>query len=792
MTFTPYPSEEDMERGAIITEVAENELSVSRFDDRHVRIAEIVGPGGLTIPAAGLEMATATMGLLASVVTVHSDAEITGSDVETADADDRLYVMVHPIGEGLEAEVVTRPLGEGTPPCKPGAGGGSVFGAHDGRRIRASRDLKRETESLGGFISSCAALREADQLAENRWRLDDSRLSLEFLLQLQELESLVVAEWPKGQSMSVRRLDPSRASMSVRNAGDWFSVSGRFEVNEDLTLGMKEMLRLIETSNGRFIAIGKNQFVALTEEFKKRLADMAAFGEQRGDELRLHHLSAAALGPVSGDGGEIFHGAAWEDIRAKIAEAEGLRFSPPPDFKCEMRDYQADGFAWLMRLAHWGAGACLADDMGLGKTIQALAVLLARAPGGPALVVAPTSVCANWIAEATKFAPTLRFVELRGGDRESMVSSLGPMDALVATYGLLQNELELVSGVRWRTIVLDEAQAIKNIGTKRSAAAMKLEGDFKIVTTGTPVENNLSELWNIFRFINPGYLGSHEHFTRKFAAPIERDGDAAARKRLKRMIAPFVLRRTKAAVLSELPPKTEITLEVELKEAERALYEAVRRNALEELDASGVDDKRFMVFAQLVKLRRACCNSTLVKGSPGVMESAKLEAFTELIGEITSGGHKALVFSQFVDHLAILRARLDEMGTAYQYLDGSTSPAEREARVKKFQSGEGDCFLISLKAGGVGLNLTAADYVIHMDPWWNPAVEEQASDRTHRIGQERPVTVFRIVAKGTIEEKIVSLHAWKKDLAASLLDESSAPSRISTDELIGIIRGDSL
>jgi SNF2 family DNA or RNA helicase len=310
------------------------------------------------------------------------------------------------------------------------------------------------------------------------------------------------------------------------------------------------------------------------------------------------------------------------------------------------------------------------------------------------------------------------------------------------------------------------------------------------VTTGTPVENNLSELWNIFRFINPGYLGSLESFTRKFALPIERDGNAAARKRLKKLISPFILRRLKESVLSELPPKTEMTLKVELKEGERALYEAVRMNALEELESEDSQDKRFVVFAQLMKLRRACCNPSLVKDAPGILESSKLEAFSELMDEIKSGGHKALVFSQFVDHLAILRNRLDEMGISYQYLDGSTPPAEREARVRKFQIGEGDCFLISLKAGGTGLNLTAADYVIHMDPWWNPAVEEQASDRTHRIGQERPVTVYRIVAKDTVEEKIVSLHAWKKDLAESLLDESSAAARISTEELIGSIKED--
>jgi SNF2 family DNA or RNA helicase len=355
---------------------------------------------------------------------------------------------------------------------------------------------------------------------------------------------------------------------------------------------------------------------------------------------------------------------------------------------------------------------------------------------------------------------------------------------------LLQSEQRLLCGIQWRTIILDEAQAIKNMDTKRSAAAMKLGGDFRVVTTGTPIENNLGELWNLFRFINPHYLGSLESFNSKFAVPIERDGDKRARKRLKRIISPFVLRRTKGQVLTELPPKTEITLRVDMKEEERAVYEAIRRNAIDELSSSDAQElQRIIIFAQLVKMRRACCNSSLVlPDGQAPRPSAKLEAFSDVMEELRAGGHKALVFSQFVDYLSILRARLDEMGVVYQYLDGSTPYSDRTRRVKAFQSGEGDCFLISLKAGGTGLNLTAADYVVHMDPWWNPAVEEQATDRTHRIGQSRPVTVYRIVAKDTIEEKIVDLHSWKRNLAESLLDDSETPSRLSAEEMLDLIR----
>jgi SNF2 family DNA or RNA helicase len=282
-------------------------------------------------------------------------------------------------------------------------------------------------------------------------------------------------------------------------------------------------------------------------------------------------------------------------------------------------------------------------------------------------------------------------------------------------------------------------------------------------------------------------LGSHESFTRKFALPIERDGDKLARKRLKRIIAPFLLRRNKEQVLTELPPKTEITLRVELKEEERNFYEALRRNILEDLSRYDGTDNRFKIFAQLVKLRRACCNSALVTHGEAQYPSAKLEAFSEVIDDLRAGGHKALVFSQFVDHLTLLRKTLDEKGVPYQYLDGSTPPEARRRRVRAFQAGDGECFLISLKAGGTGLNLTAADYVIHMDPWWNPAVEEQASDRTHRIGQQRPVTVYRIVTKDTIEEKIVDLHSWKRDLANSLLDEAEVPVTLSADEMLKLL-----
>jgi SNF2 family DNA or RNA helicase len=337
--------------------------------------------------------------------------------------------------------------------------------------------------------------------------------------------------------------------------------------------------------------------------------------------------------------------------------------------------------------------------------------------------------------------------------------------------------------------VLDEAQAIKNAATKRSQAAMRLKGKFKILTTGTPIENHLGELWNLFQFINPGLLGSLDNFNQKFANPIERQQDKAARLQLKKLIQPFILRRTKTQVLAELPARTEVVLHVQLSKEEQLFYEALRREALDKLANSEANagQKHLQVLAEIMRLRRACCNPKLVKPQMN-LPSSKLELFGETLEELLDNGHKALVFSQFVDHLSIVKEYLDQQKITYQYLDGSTPSKERKKRVDAFQAGEGDVFLISLKAGGTGLNLTAADYVIHLDPWWNPAVEDQASDRAHRIGQQRPVTIYRLVAKDTIEDKIVALHQHKRDLANSLLEGTEMSGKISTDQLLQLIR----
>jgi len=336
---------------------------------------------------------------------------------------------------------------------------------------------------------------------------------------------------------------------------------------------------------------------------------------------------------------------------------------------------------------------------------------------------------------------------------------------------------------------LDEAQAIKNFNTKRFKIITQLNSCNRIALSGTPIENRTSELWNLFEFLNPGFLGKRELFQTKYIKPIEQDKNVIVRNTLKRLIQPFILRRIKSKVLDELPPKIEQTIFIEPTDQEKNFYEALRRDAVERiksLDTASSAQKRFSVLAEITKLRRACCDSSLVDDKIELPNS-KLEAFDEIVGELKENNHRALVFSQYVGYLEIVKKRLDKQNVKYQYLDGSCTQKQRQASVEDFQSGIGDLFLISLKAGGFGLNLTAADYVIHLDPWWNPAVEDQASDRAHRIGQTRPVTIYRLVMKYSIEEKILKMHQDKRELAISLLSDSDKSASLNESDLLELI-----
>ncbi|MEN9656871.1 MAG: hypothetical protein RL571_336 [Pseudomonadota bacterium] len=748
------------------------------------QIAGILGTG-LAVPIAAKAQLVDVITAIAPHIAIHSDLPELAAHVESVPADATLYAHLLPLQEGLRLQLLVRPMAGGSW-MTPAKGSVNVLGEIEGRAVQAVRDLSFEKKRLKRVIDASPTLSQAEQNGLE-WELFHPELCLELLAELKTFgDDTLQLVWPEGERF---RLNSTRGlaqmSLTVKKQGEWFVAGGELTLDDGRVLALRELLQMMDKAEGRFLPLGDGDYLALTEAFKKRLDELRVLAEMGKDGLKISALTAPLLAELAGEVGDLQSDAEWQAQVAKLDSLADFQPKVPSTLQAELRDYQLEGFQWLSRLARWGVGACLADDMGLGKTVQSLALLLTRAPQGPALVIAPLSVALNWQAEAIRFAPTLK-VQTYHTNRD--LSDLGPFDLVVASYGMLQQDAEAFAAQHWHTVVLDEAQAIKNAATKRSQAAMALNADFKMIASGTPVENHLGELWNLFRFINPGLLGSKERFAAKFSGPIER-GDKTARGHLKKLIQPFILRRTKTQVLSELPPRTEITLQVELSKDERHLYEALRQEAVEKLDAAGGDENRAMrVLAEITRLRRFCCNPKLVLPT-STLTASKLAAFAEITEELLENKHKALVFSQFVDHLAIVREWLEEKGISYQYLDGSTPIMERKKRVDAFQAGIGDVFLISLKAGGTGLNLTAADYVIHLDPWWNPAVEDQASDRAHRMGQLRPVTIYRLVAKDTIEAQIINLHAEKRDLADSLLEGGEATGKMDTAALLGLLRG---
>ena len=444
----------------------------------------------------------------------------------------------------------------------------------------------------------------------------------------------------------------------------------------------------------------------------------------------------------------------------------------PRTLKAQLRDYQLDGFTWLTRMTSWGAGVCLADDMGLGKTIQTITFLLSTQEGGPALVAAPASVVLNWRRELERFAPSLRVIVLNSAsDRHQAIAEARQGDVVLTTYGLFVTESEHLIDKQWHTICLDEAHIIKNRETKTSQAVMQLKAANRIILTGTPVQNHLGELWNLCQFINPGLLGSYDNFSEKYIIPIEQQENKERSKQLRRIIQPFILRRTKQEVIEELPEKTEITMSVELSVDEMATYEVIRRRAKMLLEEeAGSSSPSVNTLSEITHLRMAACSAQLVEKSWSG-ECSKISVLTQLVTEIVGGGNSVLVFSQFTSFLALVRKALDKLGIAYAYLDGSVPIKQREQLVLDFQAGRQQVFIISLKAGGLGLNLTGANYVIHLDPWWNPAIEQQATDRAYRIGQRQNVTVYHLIAQHTIEEKILRLHESKRNLADAMLGD---------------------
>ena len=802
------PTPHDTDSKTHLAKESDYRLRLVQFSEQHLQIARILGETGITVPIDAKEQALKSINAIAPLLAIHSDIGGGNIDAHEQAPCRRLFMQIETQNAGLKFELSVRPLGQDGPQMEPGEGRRIVMAEVNGERLQTQRDFAYEKTRYQQLLDCCPSLAEDawDDMACT-WTLDEEQ-SLELLFQLQTFSQNETPEqiaededeqrgldeetqteglqllWPKGGRIKLGK-EASLAQMkaTVRDAGDWFELEGSLQLEDGEILAMGTLMELMQNTQSRFVKLNDDTFISLTGELRKRLDSL----RKHGTKQQYHPLALGALDELT-DGMDFTGDQPWQAQKERIQEAYALQPQVPATLQAELRDYQFEGFSWLSRLAHWGAGACLADDMGLGKTIQSLALILTRAAQGPSLILAPTSVCMNWLAEAARFAPTLKVHRFGTIDRQKSLHNAGPFDLFVCSYGLLQTEQTLLQSVHWQCIVADEAQALKNANTKRSKAAMALNAEFKMVTTGTPIENHLGELWTLFRFINPGLLGSLESFNSRFANPIQNQQDKLAKLHLKRLVQPFILRRLKAEVLPELPSRTEITIHVSPSKEERMFYESLRRKALQNLSENKGNggQQQLRVLAEIMRLRRACCHPKLVLANSAIA-SSKLEAFGEILTELMDNNHRALVFSQFVDHLSILREYLDERNIHYQYLDGSTSIKKRERAVNAFQNGEGDVFLISLKAGGSGLNLTAADYVVHMDPWWNPAVEDQASDRAHRLGQKRPVTIYRLVTENTIEQKIIALHGKKRDLADSLLEGSDVSGKLSVKEIMGLI-----
>jgi SNF2 family DNA or RNA helicase len=777
-----------------VTDIRNNVLIVKETNTRY-KVYTFTAPqreiinaiaNAKNIPEQGFERLQKVLKHFSTYIGIQSDLLMNENDGQArqVEPDSRIHIQILPFGDGLKTELFVKPFGTHPPYCKPGRGGKALMAYDNGERVQVIRNIEQENqynEILLNDIQSIESLNTTNGLMS----FDNPYDSLDLLEILERHQAISVVEWPEGERIKIRKsVQFGDFDMRVSSGVDWFALDGELRIDENTILSIKDLLELVRQGQGRFVELSNGEFLALSEQLRRSLLELAAFSSGAPKGVKINRFASESLVDVFNDFENLKVDKAWNDFRKRIETVQQAEVAVPVTLKAELRPYQVAGYQWMIRLAEWGAGACLADDMGLGKTVQAIAVLLQRAQRGPSLVVSPVSVQPNWVNEVRKFAPSLVVKTLNEGTREETLASLVAGDLLITSYGLLLSEETSITAIQWATIVLDEAHAIKNYTTKTSKAVMSLQAEFRMILTGTPIQNHLGEIWNLFNFINPGLLGTLQHFTDKFIKP-----GKDAHKSLKKLITPFILRRTKTAVLDELPPKTEIIRKIELSNEEHAFYEALRRKAIETLasDEGTQGAKHLKTLAEITRLRQACCNPALVEPKLGI-ESTKLSTFLEIVGELKENGHRALVFSQFVSHLSIVRKALDEAGFTYQYLDGSTPTLKRAHAVNNFQSGKDDLFLISLKAGGLGLNLTAADYVIHLDPWWNPAVEDQASDRAHRIGQTRPVTVYRLVAENTIEEKIIQLHNTKRDLADSLLEGSDQSAKLSIAELMALIK----
>lgn len=717
---------------------------------------------------------------------VHSPLFGSGSSLEQLEGKAAICVQVHPQGRGFRVLLYAKPCPEGKALFIPGQGIGLCIDEKDGVRYQLKRKLKQEKEysdALMDFIEEhCEKV-----FSENEVELSLAEM-LTVLEYIRPLGDTYFVEWPEGENLRLKGARQSeRWNIQLKSNMDWFEIEGKVSLDDDTVLSIAQLLELVGNSRGKYIRLNEHEFLVLSDNLRKQLARLEAVAVKQRGKMQLTSFQAGLLGP------DVLNGELTircdehlEKLREKVADSRNYQPKVPARLNATLRSYQVEGFQWIARLNQWGAGACLADDMGLGKTLQSIAYLLLMASKGPSLVVAPASVVPNWRKELARFAPSLQVFTLNDSeDRKAGLQQADKHAVVLSSYGLLISEQENLVAKPWNVVCLDEAHTIKNRDTKTSACVMQLHAERRLILTGTPIQNHLGELWNLFQFINPGLLGSYEHFQQKFIQPIEQEHDKQRQLQLNRIVHPFMLRRTKQEVVEELPDKEDIVVPVELSEEEMAVYEVIRQRAKQLIEEGG-EQVNVVTLAEITRLRQAaCCASLAEKKWRG--KCSKIDQLLELMAELKEGGNRALIFSQFTSFFKLICKALDAAGESYLYLDGSTSVKQREKLVEEFQQGDCPFFLISLKAGGLGLNLTQANYIIHLDPWWNPAIEQQATDRAYRIGQTQKVTAYHLIASHTIEEKILRLHESKRNLADALLEGTDMSHKLTAQELMAIL-----
>lgn len=745
------------------------------LSDTYRHIADMIPEGGLDFPEQAKEKIVPLIKNAREDVNIYSALD--QEELVQKKADSRCVVQLTPSSKDLYVQPWVRPFGDYLYKIGKGRlGKVGVFKGDDGeaRQGLLSRSFKEERASFAHIKDFLKPF----HVKKNLYKVQREAV-LDLLSVLNELKqkNKIHIEWPQDQMVRLREtVTPQKISMRVSSQGNWFEYEGEVQLEGGHVMELSQLLKSLETARGRFIQVSADEFIEMSESLCQKLGLLGKISEKN----RVHKLAAHRLDLLSEEGSALEGDQGWTEHIQKIQDMKAHKPKLPRGFKGKLRPYQEAGFRYLSTLAHWGIGSCLADDMGLGKTVQAIALILEYAPKGPTLIIAPTSLCFNWVSELAQFAPSLKVTSLYEG---SPVIQGEKKEVVVASYGLLQNREELLTQP-WQTVILDEAQAIKNPQTKRWKAIMQLQAPVRVALTGTPLENHLGELWSLFQFINPGLLFSQKVFQEEFAGPIERQKDSEKLKALKELVAPYILRRLKSEVLKELPPKVEKYIYVEPSSKERAFYEVYRKRAQKFLEDT--DYNRISFLGHLMKLRQICCDGRIVEENIPLI-SQKTEAFLELLLELIENGHRVLVFSGFVGYLNKIQEELLKNKITYFYLDGQTPQKTRQTQVEAFQNGEREVFLISLKAGGSGLNLTGADYVIHLDPWWNPAVHDQASDRAHRIGQTKSVTVYKFIVKGSIEEKMVKMHDSKRHLATNLLEGQDFSEKLTEEELKQLI-----